>query len=106
MDIISQLQEQTNKIDALTFNTFGALQRDSPAHRLSPNYPEPPAKPTEDASNFAEQPKLMSAALVQAAKQVWLVVLFRNLCQMIRMLLVVAYEWMDRTLNVHNSIPQ
>ncbi|KAM5586289.1 hypothetical protein ABKV19_005277 [Rosa sericea] len=69
MDIISQLQEQTNKIAALTFNTFGTLQRDSPAVKLSPNYPEPPANPTEDAANFAEQPKLMSAALVQAAKQ-------------------------------------
>lgn len=56
MDIISQLQEQTNKIAALTFNTFGALQRHSPALRLSQNYPEPPANPTEDASNFTEQP--------------------------------------------------
>ncbi|XP_062015898.1 mediator of RNA polymerase II transcription subunit 21-like isoform X1 [Rosa rugosa] len=62
-------QEQTKKIAALTFNTFGTLQRDSPAVKLSPNYPEPPANPTEDAANFAEQPKLMSAALVQAAKQ-------------------------------------
>ncbi|KAL6202187.1 hypothetical protein ACLB2K_025897 [Fragaria x ananassa] len=70
MDIISQLQEQTNKIAAITFNTFGTLQRDSPAVKLSPDYPEPPANPTEDAANFAEQPKLMSEALVQAAKQV------------------------------------
>ncbi|GKV38249.1 hypothetical protein SLEP1_g46180 [Rubroshorea leprosula] len=69
MDIISQLQEQVNTIAALAFNTFGTLQRDAPPVRLSPNYPEPPANPTEDAANFAEQPKLMSAALVKAAKQ-------------------------------------
>ncbi|KAK6269002.1 hypothetical protein QUC31_013162 [Theobroma cacao] len=36
--------------------------------RLSPNYPEPPANPTGDLANFADQPKLMSAALVKAAK--------------------------------------
>ncbi|XP_038712023.1 mediator of RNA polymerase II transcription subunit 21 [Tripterygium wilfordii] len=70
MDIISQLQEQVNAIAADAFNTFGALQRDSPSVRLSPNYPEPPpANPTEDATSFAEQPKIMSAALVKAAKQ-------------------------------------
>lgn len=70
MDIISQLQEQVNTIASLAFNTFGTLQRDAPPVRLSPNYPEPPAVPTEDAAKFAEQPKLMSAALVKAAKQV------------------------------------
>ncbi|XP_008224812.1 PREDICTED: mediator of RNA polymerase II transcription subunit 21 [Prunus mume] len=70
MDIISQLQEQVNTIASLAFNTFGTLQRDFPPVRLSPNYPEPPANPTEDAENFAEQAKLMSAALVKAAKQV------------------------------------
>ncbi|GAY34115.1 hypothetical protein CUMW_009780 [Citrus unshiu] len=69
MDIISQLQEQINQIAGIAFNTFGTLQRDAPPVRLSPNYPEPPANPTEDAANFAEQPKLMSAALVKAAKQ-------------------------------------
>ncbi|TYJ30920.1 hypothetical protein E1A91_A06G161000v1 [Gossypium mustelinum] len=69
MDIISQLQEQVNSIAALTFNTFGTLQRDAPPVRLSPNYPEPPSNPTEDSANFADQPKLMSAALVKAAKQ-------------------------------------
>ncbi|KAH1096037.1 hypothetical protein J1N35_012958 [Gossypium stocksii] len=69
MDIISQLQEQVNSIAALTFNTFGTLQRDAPPVRLSPNYPEPPPNPTEDSANFADQPKLMSAALVKAAKQ-------------------------------------
>ncbi|KAG7035787.1 Mediator of RNA polymerase II transcription subunit 21 [Cucurbita argyrosperma subsp. argyrosperma] len=70
MDIISQLQEQVNTIAALAFNTFGTLQRDAPPVRLSPNYPEPPPhEPTEDSANFAEQPKLMSAALVKAAKQ-------------------------------------
>lgn len=71
MDIISQLQEQVNTIAAVAFNTFGTLQRDAPPVRLSPNYPEPPPNPTEDAAtNFSEQPKLLSAALVKAAKQV------------------------------------
>ncbi|KAL5997315.1 Mediator of RNA polymerase II transcription subunit 21 [Asimina triloba] len=69
MDIISQLQEQVNTIASLAFNTFGTLQRDAPPVRLSPNYPEPNANPSEDATTAAEQPKLMSAALVQAAKQ-------------------------------------
>eukprot|EP00262_Sarcandra_glabra_P016613 TRINITY_DN5474_c0_g1_i1.p1 TRINITY_DN5474_c0_g1~~TRINITY_DN5474_c0_g1_i1.p1 ORF type:complete len:138 (+),score=42.08 TRINITY_DN5474_c0_g1_i1:166-579(+) len=69
MDIISQLQEQVNTIAGLAFNTFGTLQRDAPPVRLSPNYPEPAANPTEDAINIAEQPKAMSAALVKAAKQ-------------------------------------
>ncbi|KAK4858499.1 hypothetical protein QYF36_017360 [Acer negundo] len=71
MDIISQLQEQVNQIAGVAFNMFGTLQRDAPPVRLSPNYPEPPAaaNPTEDSANFAEQPKLMSAALVKAAKQ-------------------------------------
>ncbi|KAL5773417.1 hypothetical protein ACOSP7_013006 [Xanthoceras sorbifolium] len=69
MDIISQLQEQVNQVAAIAFNTFGSLQRDAPPVRLSPNYPEPPANPTEESANFAEQPKLMSAALVKAAKQ-------------------------------------
>ncbi|KDP27991.1 hypothetical protein JCGZ_19071 [Jatropha curcas] len=66
MDIISQLQEQVDLIASLAFNTIGTLQRDAPPVRLSPNYPEPTANPTED---FAEQPKLMSADLVKAAKQ-------------------------------------
>ncbi|KAK6932327.1 Mediator complex, subunit Med21 [Dillenia turbinata] len=81
MDIISQLQEQVNAVAAAAFNTFGTLQRDAPAVRLSPNYPEPPAgptpnpnpnpnvNPTEDAANVTEQSKVMSAALVKAAKQ-------------------------------------
>ncbi|KAI5670823.1 hypothetical protein M9H77_11187 [Catharanthus roseus] len=72
MDIISQLQEQVNTIAALAFNTIGTLQRDAPPVRLSPNYPEPPPTATnaaEDAANLAEQPQLMSAALVKAAKQ-------------------------------------
>ncbi|KAM7500954.1 hypothetical protein LguiA_025368 [Lonicera macranthoides] len=71
MDIISQLQEQVNTVAALAFNTFGTLQRDAPPVRLSPNYPEPPANPnpTEDVANLSEQPKLMSASLVKAAKQ-------------------------------------
>lgn len=70
MDIISQLQEQVNMIAALAFNTFGTLQRDAPPVRLSPNYREPVAPSSDDTINIAEQPKLMSAALVQAAKQV------------------------------------
>ncbi|XP_054823579.1 mediator of RNA polymerase II transcription subunit 21-like [Prosopis cineraria] len=69
MDIISQLQEQVNLIAHLAFNTIGTFQSDAPHNRLPPNYPEPPAHPTEDATNFAEQPKLMSAVLVKAAKQ-------------------------------------
>lgn len=79
MDIISQLQEQVNTIASLAFNTFGTLQRDAPPVRLSPNYPEPPAAPAEDTANFAEQPKLMSAALVKAAKQVQITNLVENL---------------------------
>ena len=76
MDIISQLQEQVNTIAALAFNTFGTLQRDAHPVKLSPNYPDPPppSNPTEDpataAGNVSEQPKLMTAALVKAAKQV------------------------------------
>lgn len=73
MDIISQLQEQVNTIAYITLNTFGTLQRDAPPVRLSPNYPEPPVNPTvatnEEAQNTAEQAKLMSVALVQAAKK-------------------------------------
>ncbi|KAI3980512.1 hypothetical protein MKX01_008929 [Papaver californicum] len=70
MDIISQLQEQANTIASLAFNTFGTLQRDAPPVRLSPNYPEPPASTTtETPADIAKQPKLMSAALVKAAKQ-------------------------------------
>ncbi|KAF9618039.1 hypothetical protein IFM89_039474 [Coptis chinensis] len=69
MDIISQLQEQVNTIASLAFNTFGTLQRDAPPVRLSPNYPEPLANSSESATDIAEQPKLMSAVLVKAAKQ-------------------------------------
>ncbi|PKA49654.1 Mediator of RNA polymerase II transcription subunit 21 [Apostasia shenzhenica] len=69
MDIISQLQEQVNTIALVALNTFGTLQRDAPPVRLSPNYPEPPANPTDEAINIAEQPKTMSTALVQAAKK-------------------------------------
>lgn len=76
MDVISQLQEQVNTIASIAFNTFGTLQRDAPPVRLSQNYPDPPpppaTNPPEDASNFSEQPKVMSAALVKAAKQVLL----------------------------------
>ncbi|CAN4108744.1 unnamed protein product [Withania somnifera] len=68
MDIISQLQEQVNTIAALSFNTFGTLQRNAPPVRLSPNYPEPPpTNLTEDSSTVAEQPKQMSATFTQTA---------------------------------------
>lgn len=70
MDIISQLQAQVNTIAALAFSTFGSLQRDAPPVRLSPNLPEPLVVPAEDASKFAEQPRLMSANLVKGARQV------------------------------------
>ncbi|KAK8958845.1 Mediator of RNA polymerase II transcription subunit 21 [Platanthera guangdongensis] len=63
------MQEQVNSIALIALNTFGTLQRDAPPVRLSPNYPEPPANPTETI-NTTEQPKEMSAALVQAAKKV------------------------------------
>ncbi|XP_039172409.1 mediator of RNA polymerase II transcription subunit 21-like [Eucalyptus grandis] len=76
MDVISQLQEQVNTVASVAFNTFGSLQRDAPSVRLSASYPEPPPTAAEDASSFAEQPKLMSAALVKAAKQVLLSELF------------------------------
>ncbi|KAL9347040.1 hypothetical protein Peur_061893 [Populus x canadensis] len=56
MDIISQLQEQVNQIAALTFNTFGTLQKDALSVRLSQNFPEPPPNPTEDAAIISEQP--------------------------------------------------
>ncbi|KAG1365308.1 mediator of RNA polymerase II transcription subunit 21 [Cocos nucifera] len=69
MDIISQLQEQVNTIALLALNTFGTLQRDAPPVRLSPNYPEPTSKPSEETINIAEHPKAMSAALVDAAKK-------------------------------------
>ncbi|KAL1537347.1 Mediator of RNA polymerase II transcription subunit 21, variant 2 [Salvia divinorum] len=73
MDIISQLQEQVNTVASLAFNTFGTLQRDAPPVQLSPNYPEPPANPpVDDTVNLAEQPKLLSAELVKAAKQLQL----------------------------------
>lgn len=72
MDIISQLQEHLNTMASLAFNTFGTLQRDAPPVRLSPNYPEPPITKAaeDDTADLAEQPKLMSADLVKAAKQV------------------------------------
>ncbi|XP_022724610.1 mediator of RNA polymerase II transcription subunit 21-like isoform X1 [Durio zibethinus] len=69
MDAISQLEEQVNSIAGLALNTFGTLRRDAPLVTLSPYYPEPPANPMEESANFANQPKLMSAALVKAAKQ-------------------------------------
>ncbi|XP_050217049.1 mediator of RNA polymerase II transcription subunit 21 [Mercurialis annua] len=69
MDIISQLQEQVDTIASLTFNTIGTLQRDAPPVRLSPNYPQPEPPTSTLPQDIAEQPKLMSAALVKAAKQ-------------------------------------
>ncbi|GJX35631.1 mediator of RNA polymerase II transcription subunit 21 [Tanacetum coccineum] len=86
MDIISQLQEQVNTIAAISFNTFGTLQRDAPPVRLSPNYPEPTpvavtaangaatttteeSPNTNNNTNISEVPKVLSAELVKAAKQ-------------------------------------
>ncbi|URE02690.1 hypothetical protein MUK42_19217 [Musa troglodytarum] len=71
MDIISQLQEQVNAMALLALNTFGTLQRDAPPVRLSPNYPEPATNPSsaEETLDIVEQPKMMSTALVQAAKK-------------------------------------
>ncbi|GJW36088.1 mediator of RNA polymerase II transcription subunit 21, partial [Tanacetum coccineum] len=70
---------------AISFNTFGTLQRDAPPVRLSPNYPEPtpaatPANGaatttteespnTNNNTNISEVPKVLSAELVKAAKQ-------------------------------------
>ncbi|PRQ39577.1 putative mediator complex, subunit Med21 [Rosa chinensis] len=78
MDAISQLQEQVNKIATISFTTIGTLERDDPPVRISPNYPDfesapptnPNPNPTDDATYFAMPPKLMSADLVKAAKQV------------------------------------
>lgn len=94
MDIISQLQEQVNTIAALAFNTFGTLQRDAPPVRLSPNYPEPPTNPTDDASNFAEQPKQMSAALVKAAKQVCSILWLTNNSLWIEERNIIGEAWL------------
>lgn len=80
MDAISQLQEKVNTIATIAFTTIGTLQRDAPPVRISPNYPEsgsgpapaPNPNPTADSdADFAKQPKLMSAELVKAAKQVF-----------------------------------
>ncbi|KAJ7538837.1 hypothetical protein O6H91_11G064900 [Diphasiastrum complanatum] len=69
MDIITQLQDQVNKMAYLTYNTVGTLQRDAPPSRLSQIYPEPLAAPPDTAAVFAEQPKIMASTLVEAAKQ-------------------------------------
>ncbi|KAB2625115.1 mediator of RNA polymerase II transcription subunit 21-like [Pyrus ussuriensis x Pyrus communis] len=90
MDAISQLQEKVNTIATIAFTTIGTLQRDAPPVRISPNYPEAGSAPTpnpnpnpnpnqnptpnpnptpESDTEFAKQPKLMSADLVKAAKQ-------------------------------------
>ncbi|KAJ7556421.1 hypothetical protein O6H91_05G082800 [Diphasiastrum complanatum] len=69
MDIITQLQDQVNKMAYLTYNTVGTLQRDAPPSRLSQIYPEPTAAPPDTAAVSAEQPKVMASTLVEAAKQ-------------------------------------
>ncbi|KAJ0983139.1 hypothetical protein J5N97_011394 [Dioscorea zingiberensis] len=69
MDIISQLQDQVNAIAAIAVDIFGTLQKDAPPVRLSPNYPEPPANPSDENVNIPELTKTMSSALVQAAKK-------------------------------------
>ena len=68
MDIISQLQDQVNKIAYLIFNTVGTLQRDAPSSRLSQQYPEPPS--SEINAAVAQQPMAMAEELLQAAKEV------------------------------------
>ncbi|KAI5076234.1 hypothetical protein GOP47_0008299 [Adiantum capillus-veneris] len=70
MDIVSQLQDQVNKIAFLACNTVGPLQRDAPSSRLSQHYPEPPPPPSSaDGLPSISDPKAMAAALVQAAKE-------------------------------------
>lgn len=69
MDIIAQLQDQANKIAFIAFNTVGSLQRDAPAARLAPNYPEPPIPPPEVLALKNEEPKTAAVAFVQAVKQ-------------------------------------
>lgn len=71
MDIVSQLQDQVNKIAYLAFNTVGTLQRDAPSSRLSQHYPEPPPPPpsADGLPAISDQPKAMAAALLQAAKE-------------------------------------
>jgi hypothetical protein len=68
MDIISQLQDQVDKIAYLVFNTVGTLQRDAPSSRLSQQYPAPPS--SEAHAAVAQQPKAMAEELLQAAKEV------------------------------------
>lgn len=71
MDIIAQLQDQANKIAYIAFNTVGSLQRDAPASRLAPVYPEQPAPTPEVLAAKNEEPKTSAVAFVQAIKQVW-----------------------------------
>ncbi|KAI5389568.1 hypothetical protein KIW84_075019 [Lathyrus oleraceus] len=61
-------QVESNSVEKELKTTTAAKRRNR--HISSPNYPEPPpAQPTEDGANFSEEPKLMSASLVKAAKQ-------------------------------------
>ncbi|MCO5558097.1 hypothetical protein L7F22_011673 [Adiantum nelumboides] len=69
MDIVSQLQDQVNKIAYLACNTAGPLQRDAPSSRLSQHYPEPPPAPPSAEGLPTSDPKAMAAAIVQAAKE-------------------------------------
>lgn len=72
MDIISQLQDQVNKIAYMAFNMVGTLQRDAPPSRLSQHYPQPTVPPSSSADAPpppADQPKDMATALLQAAKE-------------------------------------
>ncbi|KAM2171060.1 hypothetical protein ACFX1R_036198 [Malus domestica] len=68
-DEISQLSDTVHYNPSDLSKWVQSMLSDSPPVRLSPNYPEPPTNPTEDAVDFAQQPKLVGAALVKAAKQ-------------------------------------
>ncbi|EFJ06020.1 hypothetical protein SELMODRAFT_111729 [Selaginella moellendorffii] len=88
MDIITQLQDQVNKIAFLAFNSVGSLQRDAAPVRLSQNYPDPQAlapgapplpgqqqqqqqqaQQSQQPQQQQEQAPEMASTLVQAAKQ-------------------------------------
>ncbi|KAM1345009.1 hypothetical protein ACFX2H_034241 [Malus domestica] len=58
-DGISQLSNTVHYNPSDLSGWVQSMLSDSPSVRLSPNYPEPPTNPTEDAANFAQQPKLV-----------------------------------------------
>ncbi|KAM1264430.1 hypothetical protein ACFX2J_034237 [Malus domestica] len=58
-DEISQLSDTVHYNPSDLSKWVQSMLSDSPPVRLSPNYPEPPTNPTEDAVDFAQQPKLV-----------------------------------------------